>query len=77
MKNIIKSVGDILGLLAVPWVMPILSAAVIVWITGLYKGGSEDIIMVANHVSDIEDPMLIRLSCCLVINLKCCLSSVK
>ena len=77
MKKLIISSGVIFGLLAVTYIAPILSAAVIVCIAEWYDGGNDDIIMVEKRVGDMNDPIWIRLSWDLVMSSKCCLSSVK
>jgi hypothetical protein len=54
-----------------------LSAAVIVWRVGQYDSGREDIIIVLNQVSDIVDPIFIRLSQCWSMSWKWVLSSLR
>jgi hypothetical protein len=58
------------ALIALDWCPESLLArsdAVIVWRVGQYDSGKEDIIITLNLVSDITDPIFIRLSqrCCI------------
>ena len=61
-KNATSSSGDILGLVAVPCVAPIRSAAVIVCMADLYNGGKDDMRMVVNLFGEMVEPMSTRLS---------------